>query len=141
VHLAFSCRALFEAVGAAERLWRAHCEKMGWSLAWLATLPADGAPTAWRYFCRRIAVRHRLRRQLRILTRYLAPSFAGNLRPTLGLRHLREAEAALQVGRSRCPARACSAPHALSCRPSGTLLPQPLAPLPLPPGPPALGGV
>jgi hypothetical protein len=49
-----------------------------------------------------MAVRHRLRRQLRILTRYLDPSFAGNLRPAVALHHLREAEAALQVGRSRC---------------------------------------
>lgn len=100
VALAFSCPALFEAVGAAEHLWRAHCERMGWSLAWLAALPANCAPTAWQYFCRRMAVRHRLRRCLRTLARFMNPVCASRLRPSLAVQRLQEAEQALQVGSS-----------------------------------------
>lgn len=45
-----------------------------------------------------MAVRHRLRRQLRALTRFLDPLSAAAIRPGAPLLALEEAEAALQVG-------------------------------------------
>lgn len=67
------------------------------SLAWMLT-PALGAATCWAYFCQRMALRHRLRRQLRQVATFLDPSSAAALRPAAPLEALREVEAALQVG-------------------------------------------
>ncbi len=151
VHLAFSCKAMLEAVEAAEQLWQQQCLRLGWrcgapgrarrqhchastchwrcivvtsgqpneppirppgcSLAWLSTLP-PGTST-WAYFCRRMAVRHRVRRLLRTLSRFLDPLSAAAIRPAVPAAVLAEVEAALQVCRTVGP-RGCDAAHARS---------------------------
>ncbi|KAL4444161.1 hypothetical protein ABPG75_011898 [Micractinium tetrahymenae] len=95
VHLAFSCKAMLEAVAAAEQMWQCQCRRLGWSLAWLAALPPG--TSAWVYFCRRMAVRHRLRRLLRTLSRFLDPLSAAAIRPAAPAAELAEVEAALQA--------------------------------------------
>ncbi|KAI3433482.1 hypothetical protein D9Q98_003294 [Chlorella vulgaris] len=95
VHLAFSSRALFEAVAAAEPLWQQQCHRLGWSLEWLATLPPG--TSSWRYFCGRMALRRRLRCQLSSLARFLDPLSAAAIQRPAAVEQIREVERALQA--------------------------------------------
>lgn len=66
------------------------------SLEWLATLPPG--TSSWRYFCRRMALRRRLRCQLSSLARFLDPLSAAAIQPPAAVEQIREVERALQVG-------------------------------------------